>query len=396
MSLDLNLTITDAGKAAIVAAQTAGVQLVLAEIAIGDANNTPYVPDGTETALVNEKMRVAISAAGKNGNQFNVQGNFVTPEDVSFNLYEIYVITDDDVVFAVWSNPTFLTQMYDGYELLLDLYFAITSINPDNITFVVNEGDTFKIDGSVAATADISLGGHKLTHVAPATEDTDAPNKSQLDVVGDLVADNVARIDDVDTALDDFNDDLAIVTSSIANVEAEVAGSGEVWEFIASQVVTSSVTSVEFTNLPTSGYIGFKLIVEDAVANNSNTNMDVEVHTRNAANTGWNEASNSYRRASNAVQDFIAQFRIAGGGNVSFLHGHTEIDIRGLGRYDRATTALVTFNIGAKSISSVEDIQDTALITVMRMAAEQDNGLRIKPVTNSLVSGKFSLYGIKG
>ena len=177
-------------------------------------------------------------------------------------------------------------------------------------------------------------------------------------------------------------------------LDAVAAAGGSVIELIAVQTISATVASVEFTGIPTSGYIGFKLIIEDAVANNGNTNMDVEVHTRNASNTGWNESSNSYRRASNTIQDYIAIFRIAGGGS-TFAHSHTEIDIRGLGVYNRATTALVTFNIGAKGSSSVEDIQDTALITVMRMAAEQDTGLRIKPVTNSLVSGKFTLLGIK-
>ena len=221
MSLDLNLTVTDAGLAATVAAQDAGAKLVLAKLAIGDANDTPYVPDGTETELVNELMRVDISAAGKNGNQFNVKANFITPEDITFNVYEIAIITDDDVVFAIWSSPTILSQMYDGFELLLNPYFALTTVNPENITFIVAPIDAIKPDGTVAATADIPFGGNKLLELGDGVDDADAVNKGQLNVVAALAANNSDRLDDVKSELDGHDDDLALLAAAIAATGAK-------------------------------------------------------------------------------------------------------------------------------------------------------------------------------
>ena len=216
MSLVIPIQTTDVGRAAMVAAQDGGLKLVLSELAIGNANNAPYVPDGTETELVNEIVRVGILSAGRNGSQFNVKGDLITPEDTNFNLFEIGVFTDDGVLFGVWSHATYLTQMYDGHDVLLDLYFAITSMNPADITFLVLPSDAIKPDGTVAATADIPFGGNKLLELGDGVDDADAVNKGQLDVVAALAANNSDRLDDVESELDGHDDDLALLAAAIA------------------------------------------------------------------------------------------------------------------------------------------------------------------------------------
>jgi hypothetical protein len=61
-SVPVQPTITEAGLAAIFNAQSTGVEFALTHIAFGTAQ---YVPDGTETALQAEKVRVTIAGGGR-------------------------------------------------------------------------------------------------------------------------------------------------------------------------------------------------------------------------------------------------------------------------------------------------------------------------------------------
>lgn len=97
-------------------------RLNITEIVIGDGNNSPTIPDRTQTELVNEVWRGPIS-------NYEIQPDKTTilhvvgsvPADVgSFNVYEVGIIDEDGDLIAVANMPG-LPKVKDTSGLGIDL-----------------------------------------------------------------------------------------------------------------------------------------------------------------------------------------------------------------------------------------------------------------------------------
>jgi microcystin-dependent protein len=107
-SVPVQPTITEAGLAAIFNAQSTGVEFALTHIAFGTAQ---YVPDGTETALQAEKVRVPIAGGGR-----------ISPTQI-----QIYAIAQ-----AVAGSPFFVGELGffgDDGTTLLAVYSSTATPN---------------------------------------------------------------------------------------------------------------------------------------------------------------------------------------------------------------------------------------------------------------------------
>ncbi|TVZ39385.1 endosialidase-like protein [Alteromonadaceae bacterium 2753L.S.0a.02] len=146
----LPLTITDAGRAALVNATNNGtLPIVLQFVKFGSGQ---YTPNPLYTALLAEfKLLSTISGDVVAPDQIHV-----TVRDEStdqYTLNEIGLYTDDNVLFALYSSPTetILEKAEQGI-VLLSLDIAITSEDAANIAF----GDTsFLLPGATELTAGV-------------------------------------------------------------------------------------------------------------------------------------------------------------------------------------------------------------------------------------------------
>ncbi|SON55821.1 hypothetical protein HDIA_2280 [Hartmannibacter diazotrophicus] len=123
----LQMTITTAGLAAVIAAQGDGLQATIIEIAVGKgepagADFVGYEPVETATALVSEAARVPlISGQVLAGKGFRVQAQVPATEDV-YTIREIGAFLSDGTLLALWSDPT---QLVAATSPLADINFAV-------------------------------------------------------------------------------------------------------------------------------------------------------------------------------------------------------------------------------------------------------------------------------
>lgn len=137
---DYGMKLTDAGLAAVADAVLNGTQVVISKVVWGDANGVAYDPDGSETALVNERHEsnvtgVAINA--ENSNVIEVTGQIVTAVS-GFTLLEVGLEDDAGNLIAIgrhppqeipadgapWSQqytPTFMIAVQNGGSLTIDV-----------------------------------------------------------------------------------------------------------------------------------------------------------------------------------------------------------------------------------------------------------------------------------
>lgn len=133
---NLQITITDAGRAEIINATNTGTDPVLiAEVGMGSGK---YAPDPTQTTLTAETKRLStISGVAVSPDTIHVTIRDETAD--AYNVSEIGLYTAAGTLFAVYSDPLndFL-QKTAGSTLLLSVDIVLGTLDATAITF----GDT--------------------------------------------------------------------------------------------------------------------------------------------------------------------------------------------------------------------------------------------------------------
>lgn len=134
----LTARITRAGLTALFAADRSGVQLKLAQIAIGSGQtNNGYPLTGYETALRAEFQRVAVGGGEAIGEtEIFVQALFQGAAQGWIN--EVGVYDEDGVLFALWSEPNApLAYKSAAVPLIVALTLAVSEVPAGSLTLVV-------------------------------------------------------------------------------------------------------------------------------------------------------------------------------------------------------------------------------------------------------------------
>lgn len=128
----LALTITDAGRAAIVNATNTGAgPVVLSQIALGSA--TYAAPSTSQTALVAEVKRISTFGADVVADDII----HITITDTSPDIYtlgEFGIYTDTGALFAVYSQTTPILEKGEQQLVLLSADILLTSVPPGSVT----------------------------------------------------------------------------------------------------------------------------------------------------------------------------------------------------------------------------------------------------------------------
>lgn len=134
--------ITQAGIAATMAAVNSGMKVRLTHVALGagklvGAVRTGYAPTGTETALAYEFGRYQI------GQSENLSGNEIALSVLCDGpaqgwVKEIGYFTDDNTLFAVWSEPTAaLFYKQNGVPMASVFTLALFGLPADSVQMIV-------------------------------------------------------------------------------------------------------------------------------------------------------------------------------------------------------------------------------------------------------------------
>lgn len=97
--------VTNQGLAKITAAMSGGSQITMGQIAVGDGNGTPTIPNQNQSELINECYRatpnqIAVNSDGK------LVAELIIPQSVGgFTVREIALFDSDGELFAVGSTP---------------------------------------------------------------------------------------------------------------------------------------------------------------------------------------------------------------------------------------------------------------------------------------------------
>jgi len=142
--------ITNAGLAALAAAQAGGTAVTISHIAYGDGNGSIIVPDPAQIALTHEVHRRAINGISTDAvhPEWVVIESTIPPDIGGFTVREVGVILSDGTLFAVASypevyKPTVLESA--GRDLYVKMILSVG--NASNVTI--------EVDGSfVTATID--------------------------------------------------------------------------------------------------------------------------------------------------------------------------------------------------------------------------------------------------
>jgi hypothetical protein len=137
--------ITNAGLAAANSASVGGIQVAITHIALGDG--AAYTPTGTETALVNERLRVAISGYVRlNATAHKVFGDFIAANPAAeFAATEIGFFLADGTLFAVYSPGT-------GSIVYIDSEVNFIAAYTLNLSGVPTGSVTVTVDTTASAT----------------------------------------------------------------------------------------------------------------------------------------------------------------------------------------------------------------------------------------------------
>lgn len=161
---------------------------------------------------------------------------------------------------------------------------------------------------------------------------------------------------------------------------------------ISSTTVSVAVSSVAFTNIPSSGYSHFVLIVingESAVAGTSDP-IRVQVSTDNGST--WKTAGTDYYKSA-VAQAYLTSVNFSGSTSTNKVGSH-HIVVYGLGNANRATAALTLENVYGISATSIT--QGTiAGNDGVRAAKEADNAIRfVSSGGSNIAGGTFLIYGV--
>lgn len=123
------------------ASTSGGAKVSLTHIAIGDANGTSYDPSGTQTALVHEVYRTALSSVvvdKDNPNQLIVEG-VINEEIGSFYIREVGVFASDGTLFAIGKYPeTYKPALPNGSGKRLYIRMILGFTNSPQVNLIIS------------------------------------------------------------------------------------------------------------------------------------------------------------------------------------------------------------------------------------------------------------------
>ncbi len=124
--------ITEAGLAAVFNATNSGLSADITHMALGDNGRTP---SSNETALVNERMRIAIADGERiDPHQIHVTG--VAEGATEFWVREIGFILSDGTMLAVWSDNKPLAFKSDQVPLLLAFDLVLAALPAESVNVI--------------------------------------------------------------------------------------------------------------------------------------------------------------------------------------------------------------------------------------------------------------------
>lgn len=174
MSQTYYSTITDVGAALISNAPLLGTKVDIVQIAVGDANGTPYRPSPTMTALKHETWRGAVTQYVKESNNIIIVHGVIPASVGGFVIREVAILDDEGNTIAIGNTPDLpKVTVEEGFNFDLELRMRIIVTNAEVIECKMNPHVT------IATMADVNLKANKLI---PA----DVGNLACLDETGNL------------------------------------------------------------------------------------------------------------------------------------------------------------------------------------------------------------------
>ena len=131
----LPLIVTDAGRAAAIAANDAGLQLQISEVAIGSGQ---WTPDETATALKTEIKRLDNLGGAASGPDM-IFLSFSDAGNDEYRVGEFGLYSDTGVLFAIYSRTgDWITEKTDESILMLSIDIKLDSVPPGSVTVTGN------------------------------------------------------------------------------------------------------------------------------------------------------------------------------------------------------------------------------------------------------------------
>ena len=154
--------ITDAGLAAVFAAQNDGLAATISHMAIGDA---AYTPIASRTTLGHERMRVPVHSARRaDSNQIHLESVFDGSD--AFWIREVGFFLEDGTLLAIWSDPTqALGYKSVDVAFLLALDLTLAALPPDSVTVQSSGPDVNLYIADHLAVITATLAGQAADHL---------------------------------------------------------------------------------------------------------------------------------------------------------------------------------------------------------------------------------------
>ncbi|BCB23196.1 tail protein [Burkholderia phage FLC5] len=166
------ITITDAGRAALVAPGNTGTNAhQVVKIGLASA---PFVADKGMLAMPNERKRIT-TFAGKNVSADTVHVTLKDDTDDQFTLYGFGLYLENDVLLAVYSQATPIMEKSPAAMLLLSADLQFATIDAAALTFgdatFLNPPATTEVQGVIelATQAEVDAGTDTVRALTPAT-----------------------------------------------------------------------------------------------------------------------------------------------------------------------------------------------------------------------------------
>lgn len=140
---DYYLLITDAGKALEAAAHASGESVSLTDFAVGDGGGAAVTPEASQTALVNETFRDAISSLTVSPTDTAVlEAECIIPKSSGgYTIREIGILADDGTLYAVGNFAEQEKPAPDsGYAASLQIFADLVVSDTSDITLTVQDG----------------------------------------------------------------------------------------------------------------------------------------------------------------------------------------------------------------------------------------------------------------
>jgi hypothetical protein len=123
----LKVIATNAGKAAMFDAETAGLKLSITHMVVGSAG---YVPSAAQISLTAEKMRVPIASSTLDAATGQLQLNAVLDSADEFWVREVGFLNEHGTLIWVWSSPA--NDGHLGYKSAIARFLLGVSIKLEN------------------------------------------------------------------------------------------------------------------------------------------------------------------------------------------------------------------------------------------------------------------------